>query len=914
MTALSPQRIGAEKSTIGEAIRRRAQIQPDHAAIIAKGFKPFSYRELEFLIRDVRATLRAAGLGRQARIAIEIPNGPQAALAIVAVSCCAVSIPLNPKQTPREVEIGLAALRPDALLLPEGTDSAAKQAAEKAGMTIFETIQSKDGTLAFDITNTKSVTAAAPDEPDEPDPDAPAFILQTSGTSSEPKLIPFSHNNMLAAAARLQAWFHLTPQDRCLSASPLFYSHGLKVTVFAPLLTGGTVAFPTNSSKFDFSEWFGYLKPTWYSAGPTLHRLVLDQTQLRNDAKTGHSLRFILSGGAPLPRNVLEGLQQTLGVPVVEHYGSSEAAQIAANLPPPGRSKPGTSGIPWSGIVSIVGEDGRQVPPGEQGEILVGGPTVISGYLNAPELNRSSFVDGWFKSGDIGSLDEDGFLTLHGRKSDLINRGGEKISPVEIDDVLMSHPAIAEAAAFPIPHPRLGEDVAAAVTLRPGMTASSVELRRYLQDQVASFKIPRRIVIREQLPKGKTGKVQRWRLTKSWEEAASAETSVARPHSVDNKTAEAILANKLLAIWERLLKTTNLSLDDDFFDNGGDSLLAAEMLVELDSLTNQTIPSSILFEATTVRQLARMLSTFGELRREYLIKMQSSGKQTPLIYFHGNFHGIGQYAIKLARLLGADQPLFVIAPHGTEDEPIPRTIEAMAADRLQLILNAQPEGPYRLGGKCLGGIVAFEVARLLAAAGKEVEMVVMLDPPTINARRSMQFLFSTMRQTRLVSGPIVERAMAWTWFRCVQLQRFWNYPWIRRALAAVQRFCSYSWTERRAAIQRRLAAIKAKIRNTASDEGDLVHATSTVENRSDAVFGISLKDARTAGYAAAMSNYLPTPLAVRVIYVKVDFGIGKWRRLSPDLEVVKSPGTHENIDIENVAEHLKVRLQPANRN
>ena len=170
--------------------------------------------------------------------------------------------------------------------------------------------------------------AAAPGEPDEPDPDAPAFILQTSGTTAEPKLIPFSHRNMLAAAARVQTWFDLTPQDRCLSVSPVFYSHGLKVMVFTPLLTGGSVAFPTDASKFDYAEWFDALKPTWYSAGPTLHRLVFDQTQSRADAKTGHSLRFILSGGAPLPRNVLEGLQHTLGVPVVEHYGSSEGTQI----------------------------------------------------------------------------------------------------------------------------------------------------------------------------------------------------------------------------------------------------------------------------------------------------------------------------------------------------------------------------------------------------------------------------------------------------------------------------------------------------------------------------------------------------------------------------------------------------------
>ena len=326
---------------------------------------------------------------------------------------------------------------------------------------------------------------------------------------------------MLAVAARYQAWFDLTSEDRCLCVNPVFYAHGLKVTVLTPVLTGGTVVFPADASKFSCAEWLGILKPTWYSAGPTLHRLVFDQTQSRADAKIGHSLRFILSSGAPLPQNVLEGLQHTLGVPVMEHYTSSEASSIAVNLPPPGRSKPGTVGAPWPDTVIIVGDDERQLLPGEPGEILVSGPTVISGYLDAPELNRQSFCDGWFRTGDIGSLDEDGFLILHGRKSDIINRGAEKISPIEIEDVLERHPAVAEAAIFSIPHSRLGEDVAAAVVLRPGITATPVELRRYLREQVASFKVPRRIIIRDHLPKGRTGKVLRRQLTETFGETGS---------------------------------------------------------------------------------------------------------------------------------------------------------------------------------------------------------------------------------------------------------------------------------------------------------------------------------------------------------------------------------------------------------
>jgi acyl-CoA synthetase (AMP-forming)/AMP-acid ligase II len=231
---------------------------------------------------------------------------------------------------------------------------------------------------------------------------------------------------MLAVAKRLQAWFDLTPQDRCLNVSPVYYSHALTTTVLPPLLTGGSVAFPANASNVDLSEWLGALEPTWSSAGPTLHLSVLEKAQLRSDARTMHSLRFISSAGAPLAGDVHERLQTVLGVPVLEHYGSSETAQISTNLPAPGPSKPGTCGIPTRDTVRIVGEDGHPLPPGERGEILVRTASVMSGYLNAPELNRAAFIDGWFRTGDIGSLDEEGFLSLHGRQKELINRGGEK--------------------------------------------------------------------------------------------------------------------------------------------------------------------------------------------------------------------------------------------------------------------------------------------------------------------------------------------------------------------------------------------------------------------------------------------------------------------------------------------------------
>jgi thioesterase domain-containing protein/acyl carrier protein len=424
------------------------------------------------------------------------------------------------------------------------------------------------------------------------------------------------------------------------------------------------------------------------------------------------------------------------------------------------------------------------------------------------------------------------------------------------------------------------------------MTATTVELRRYLQDQIASFKIPRRIVVQDQLPKGPTGKVLRRRLTESLTETTAAATVVGTPPSPKNTSLDSTLLTKL---WERLLKIAPLSPDDNFFEKGGDSLLAVEMLTELEWLTGQTIPSSILFEAATARELALKLSEHGNIRVRSLIPMHSDGGQAPLFFFHGDYKG-GYYAAELAVLLGSDQPLLIVAPHGIGDEPIPRSIEAMAADRLPLILGAQPKGPYRLCGNCLGGIVAFEVARMLVAAGNEVELVAMIDPPTINARRSVQLLFSIMGRALPAASPVVDRAKAWTWFKCATLQRVLNLPMTQR----------WAW-------------VKEKAQNVFARRKDQTRTTPNVAGQSDTDqpemgrVDVSLfrlfADERVSKYALAMSNYFPRPLDVRVIYFSTEYGVGTWRRLSPNIEVIKLPGNHYDYDLASLADRLSARLR-----
>lgn len=732
--AASEQGLGSsEPGTIGETIRAHAALRPEQPAMVASGLAPVSYRQLKEHIDDVRGCLRQAGFDRNARIVVAIPNSAEAALAIVAVASAAVALPLDAKLTQLEIEARLRLLRPSAVLVARGGTTAARTAAEQQGIAIIEAIAVGGGKLGLRIAAPR---VGAPSPPHDPGPDAPAFILQTSGTTADPNLVPFSHRNMLAAAKRLQGWFELTPRDRCLCASPICYSNGVKMTLLTPLLTGGSVAFPANASKVDLAEWLGDLAPSWYSVGPTLHLAILDKAQSQPDARTMHALRFVASGGAPLPMDVHDGLRAALGVPVLEHYASSETAQVSSNLPPPGPYKPGTCGIPSPDLVMIVGEDGRRLPPGEQGDILVSGPTVTAGYIDAPELNRSVFVGGWFRTGDIGSLDAEGFLTIRGRRKELINRGSEKIAPVEIDRALKRHPQVAEAAAYAVPHPRLGEDVAAAVVLHAGASVTPDELRAFLGDQLAAFKIPRRIDILDQLPKGATGKVQRKRLSAS--ASQSPEASPATDWHAE-----------LLQLWKRFLNTENVSIDDDFFEKGGDSLLAMDLHMEVERLTGQELPESILLEASTVRQLAKRLSRAAG-RRPRPARAVSVGGRPPLLFLHdGGRAEAGALIANLERGLGPEQPVLAIACGDVDGKTAPRSvadlsIEGMAAVRLSAIMQTQPRGPYRLGGYSGAALVAVEAARLLVAAGHAVEVVALVDPPSIAAHQPVRRLLAAL--------------------------------------------------------------------------------------------------------------------------------------------------------------------------
>src|SRR5437660_5822118 len=348
-----------------------------------------------------------------------------------------------------------------------------------------------------------------------------ALILHTSGSTGRPKRVPLKHANLSISARNVARNYALTPDDVSLCVMPLFHVHGLVASTLATLATGGTVVVPGKFSPLSFWRVARDYGATWYSAVPTLHQLLLARAEAGSSRPAGaERLRFIRSCSASLPPQVMKDLESAFGAPVLEAYGMTEAAhQMASNPLPPGDRKPGSVGRGTDVRISIMDANGRHLPRGERGEVVIEGPNVIRGYENNPDANATAFVDGWFRTGDQGFLDEDGYLTLVGRIKELINRGGEKISPREIDEVLLAHPAVAEAVCFGVPHPTWGEEVAAAVVVRQPVSES--ELLAYCRERLADYKRPKQIHITDTIPRTATGKIQRRIVAQAYSPKAS---------------------------------------------------------------------------------------------------------------------------------------------------------------------------------------------------------------------------------------------------------------------------------------------------------------------------------------------------------------------------------------------------------
>ena len=487
-----------------------AQGQANAVCLSAPNASPLSYQGLRNLSTHVQEALNAVGIGRNDRVAIVLPNGAEMAAAFVAVAACCTSAPLNPSYRADEFEFYLNDLNAKALIVEKGSASPAVAVAEKLGVSIVYILPTPSqgaGSFALDTSSRQAATAALPGMAHADDV---ALVLHTSGTTSRPKIVPLTHRNVCASAQHIAHSTAFTASDRGLNVMPLFHIHGLIAGILAPLSQGGEVHCTSGFNALKFFSQMEEVKPTWYTAVPTMHQAILSRSANNKEVIAKVPLRFIRSSSSSLPPQVLAELEDTFHAPVIEAYGMTEAAhQMACNPLPPGKRKPGTVGLAAGPEVAIMDTEGQLLATGSTGEIVIRGPNVTPGYENNDKANAENFTNGWFRTGDQGVMDSEGYISITGRLKEIINRGGEKISPREIDEILMDHPAVGQVVCFGIPHEKLGEEVGAAVVLREGQTATEKELRDYVATRVADFKVPRKILLLDEIPKGATGKLQR---------------------------------------------------------------------------------------------------------------------------------------------------------------------------------------------------------------------------------------------------------------------------------------------------------------------------------------------------------------------------------------------------------------------
>lgn len=591
---------------VGGLLDFYARKTPAAAALLAPGRPPLNYRELGDRTQHLVRTLRGLGIGPADRIAVALPRGADSALALIAVASACACIPVNPDLTADELQRYFSELKLTALVTRADMNSPSRDVAKTLDIAVIDFVPGPEhdlGGCEFVGPTIRPANASGASRGDDD-----AFILLTSGTAARPKMVPLTHRNVCLSAYNAGRVLSLTSHDRLLNVLPLFHAHGLISGLLTALAAGSSVVCTNGFDAPSFFGWMRELQPSWYTAVPTIHRALLTAAEADPDRVRSSSLRVIRSASASLAPAILHGLEARFGVPVLETYGMTEAAsQIAAN--PFDLRKVGSVGRAAGPEISIMDEVGRALARGEHGEIVLRGPNMSRRYYNDDAATEAAFRSGWFRTGDLGYLDADGYLFIVGRIKDVINRGGQKVSPLEVEEVLLSHPAVLEAGVFPIPHPKLGENVAAVVVLRPNSEATSDQLRQFARKRLAAYKLPSLIRSVAALPKGASGKVKR---------NALAELIATTKDGDEIRLPRNALETQLAEIWANLLELPQVGVDQDVFALGADSLAATQMRSRLRERFNVDFSFEDIFDCATVAALAARLETAAAHRETML--------------------------------------------------------------------------------------------------------------------------------------------------------------------------------------------------------------------------------------------------------------------------------------------------------
>ena len=712
---------------------RQAIKKPDSPAIFAPDKSCITYKQLEAKVNKLSEYLVQNGFGKQ-RIAVVMPNGPEMVITFYAISNVAVFVPLNPVYSAEEFKNYMKLMRVDALMLQDGTYPSAKLAALDLAIPLILLHPSKTGAFSDFRISCEENSRPANQWQISRGNDI-AVVLHTSGTTGSPRIVPLSHANLNSFIENAPC-FDLTERDRCIHVTPLFHIGGIVGPVLSSAVIGGSLISIASFAPREFLRLIDELSPTWYAGSPAIHQAIIRYIESEGIMPLRYSLRYIRSSGAPLPVQLEEKLAKYFGGIVVKVYGLTETGGTGTFTPPmSGKNKKNSVGIAGGCEVGIMDDGGSFLPPGKAGAIFIKGPGVTKGYENNDFANARSFRNGWFATGDQGYFDEDGCLFITGRTKEIINRGGVKISPYEVENILSQHSDVLETAVFAVPHPVFGEAPAAMVVLKPGTNAMPRQLKLFLRDKIAQYKIPEQIIIVDKIPRGATGKVQR---SKLYEHVA--ETIQSNPQWNDCRTTDFLppgteMEKMVADIWRKLLKIEEIGVQDDFVELGGDSLAAAVLFAEIEQVLGKKLSINTILEYRTIEQLASLLENEANSQAlQSLVTIKAEGTRSPLFCIHAVDGDVLSYR-KLATYLGNDQPVYGFWFNKfAEGLRHPVEISDLASCYIGEMRALQPTGPYFIVGHSMGGLIAYEMARQLRSQNQQVALLAMLDTWLIHKR------------------------------------------------------------------------------------------------------------------------------------------------------------------------------------